>query len=58
MDTSGAETMLKSQAVLAEQKEFVFPAVKPLYDQPVVISEGEGVRVRDVDGVEYLDLFS
>ncbi len=58
MDTSGAETMLKSQAVMAGQKEFVFPAAKPLYDDPLVLAEGEGVRVRDADGREYLDLFS
>ena len=34
------------------------PAVRPLYEQPLVLDEGEGVRVRDVDGREYLDLFS
>ena len=58
METSGADTMLKSRAVMAGQHEFIFPAVKPLYDEPVVMPEGEGVRVRDVDGEEYLDLFS
>jgi alanine-glyoxylate transaminase/(R)-3-amino-2-methylpropionate-pyruvate transaminase len=57
METTGAETMLKSQAVMAGQREFIFPAVKALYDEPVVIAEAEGVRVRDVDGKEYLDLF-
>ncbi len=50
--------MTNSQRVVASQKEWIFPAVKPLYDDPVVLSEGEGVRVRDVDNHEYLDLFS
>jgi len=50
--------MTKSEDVLAGQKEFLFPAVRPLYEQPLVLGEGEGVRVRAVDGREYLDLFS
>ena len=50
--------MSKSEDVLAGQREFLFPAVKPLYEQPLVLDEAEGVRVRDVDGREYLDLFS
>ena len=50
--------MTKSEDVLAGQREFLFPAVRPLYEQPLVLDEGEGVRVRDVDGREYLDLFS
>lgn len=29
-----------------------------LYSEPLVLVEGEGVRVRDADGREYLDLFS
>jgi alanine-glyoxylate transaminase/(R)-3-amino-2-methylpropionate-pyruvate transaminase len=58
METTGTETMLKSQAVMAGQKEFIFPVVKPLYDEPIVMAEAEGVRVRDVDGTEYLDLFA
>ena len=49
--------MTKSEDVLAAQGEFLFPAVRPLYDQPLVLDEGEGVRVRDVEGREYLDLF-
>jgi 4-aminobutyrate aminotransferase-like enzyme len=49
--------MTKREDVLAAQREFLFPAVRPLYDQPLVLDEGEGVRVRDVEGREYLDLF-
>ena len=50
--------MIKSEDVLVGQREFLFPAVRPLYDQPLVLGEGEGVRVRDVEGREYLDFFS
>jgi 4-aminobutyrate aminotransferase len=49
--------MTKSDEVLAGQREFLSPAVRPLYDQPLVLDEGEGVHVRDVDGREYLDFF-
>jgi len=58
MEPSAINTMSKSQAVLAAQQEFVFPAVQPLYDEPLVLEEGKGIWVRDADGVEYLDLFS
>jgi 4-aminobutyrate aminotransferase len=49
--------MTKSEDVFAAHREFLFPAVRPLYDQPLVLDEGVGVRVRDVEGREYLDLF-
>ena len=49
--------MTKSEDVLAAHREFLFPAVRPLYDQPLVLDEGAGVRVRDVEGREYLDFF-
>jgi alanine-glyoxylate transaminase/(R)-3-amino-2-methylpropionate-pyruvate transaminase len=50
--------MAHGQDALSGQNEFVFPAVKPLYDKPLVLTEGQGVRVRDIDGREYLDLFA
>jgi alanine-glyoxylate transaminase/(R)-3-amino-2-methylpropionate-pyruvate transaminase len=59
MDVGGtAHQMTNSERVLEGHSEFLFPAVRPLYDEPLVLDEGEGVRVRDVDGREYLDLFS
>lgn len=59
MDVGGtAHQMTNSERVLAGHSEFLFPAVRPLYDEPLVLDEGEGVRVRGVDGREYLDLFS
>ena len=50
--------MSHGQDALSGQNEFIFPAVKPLYDKPLVLTEGQGVRVRDIDGREYLDLFA
>ena len=50
--------MTEREGVLSGQREFLFPAVRPLYDRPLVLDEGDGVRVRDVEGREYLDLFS
>ena len=59
MDGGGtAHQMTDSERILAGHREFLFPAVRPLYDEPLVLDEGEGVWVRDVDGREYLDLFS
>ena len=57
MQPSGVATLRKSQEVMEAQRRFVFPCAKPLYDQPLVLVEGEGVRVTDADGREYLDLF-
>lgn len=54
----GYQNMSYDQDVLSGQSEFIFPAVRPLYDTPLVLKEGQGVRVRDVDGREYLDLFA
>ena len=40
------------------QQEFLLPSMLHLYEEPLVLAEGEGVRVRDPEGHEYLDLFS
>lgn len=40
------------------QREFLLPSMLHLYKEPLVLSEGQGVRVRDPEGHEYLDLFS
>ncbi len=40
------------------QREFLLPSMLHLYGKPLVLAEGEGVRVRDPEGREYLDLFS
>ena len=40
------------------QKEHLFPCLMSLYSEPLVMAEAQGVRVRDVDGAEYLDMFA
>ena len=43
MDGGGtAHLMTNSERVLADHREFLFPAVRPLYDEPLVFDEGEG----------------
>jgi len=46
------------QALVATQKERLFPWVKPYYEDPLVIREGKGVWVKDEHGREYLDFFA
>jgi len=40
------------------QREFLLPSMLHLYDEPLVLDRGEGVRAWDPEGREYLDLFS
>ncbi len=47
-----------SEEIRATYQDHVFPCVKPYYAEPIVMAHGEGSRVWDVEGVEYLDLFS
>ena len=48
---------MNKQETLDKQKEFLFPCVANYYEEPVVITEASGTRVKDIDGVEYLDFF-
>ncbi len=48
----------RSAAAAAEQRKRLFPWVRPYYEEPLVLSDGEGVWVRDAEGEEYLDLFA
>lgn len=45
-------------AIKAAHREYLFPCVTPYYADPVVMARGEGMRVWDADGREYLDFFS
>src|SRR3972149_1248515 len=47
-----------SAAVRAGHREYVFPCVTPYYADPVVMVRGEGMKVWEADGREYLDFFS
>ncbi|GMV05012.1 MAG: aminotransferase [Gemmatimonadota bacterium] len=44
--------------IVAGQREWLLPAMLHMYSEPLALAEGKGVRVRDADGREYLDLFS
>jgi 4-aminobutyrate aminotransferase-like enzyme len=47
-----------AKGVVESHREHLFPWVKPYYADPPVLESAEGVRVRDKEGREYLDLFS
>jgi alanine-glyoxylate transaminase/(R)-3-amino-2-methylpropionate-pyruvate transaminase len=51
------QTGMDAATVRAKHKEFLFPCVANLYEEPIVLSEGQGSFVRDTDGREYLDFF-
>ena len=48
---------MDSQEIREQHKEFLFPAVKNFYREPLVVSKGQGVHVTDRDGKHYLDFF-
>jgi 4-aminobutyrate aminotransferase len=47
-----------AEPILAGQRRWLLPAMLHLYDEPLTLTEGEGVWVRDAEGREYLDLFA
>ena len=40
-----------------KQQKFLYPSIKTYYADPLVLVEGNGLRVKDVNGREYLDCF-
>jgi len=44
--------------IVQGQREYLLPSMLHMYAEPLPLVEGTGVRVRDADGKEYLDLFS
>jgi len=48
---------MERQDILDKHQRFLFPCVANYYEEPVLLTEGKGCRVRDVDGREYLDFF-
>ena len=56
--TSGSRgAPVTSRSVRARQKEYLFPSVINYYAEPLVLTEGKGLRIRDADGREFLDFF-
>jgi alanine-glyoxylate transaminase/(R)-3-amino-2-methylpropionate-pyruvate transaminase len=46
-----------SATIRAKHAKHLFPAARTYYDEAVVLDSGQGSRVRDLDGTEYLDFF-
>lgn len=55
--SAGPTGAVRAAEVLARQREVTWPALKSYYAEPVVLESGRGLRVRDVEGREYLDFF-
>lgn len=51
-------TASRSQEIYQGQQEFLFPCLGHLYQEPIVMVRGEGMKVWDAEGKEYLDFFS
>src|SRR5881396_3472432 len=58
---STTKTQAPTSALTRETREkhakYMLPATIQYYQEPVVLTEGKGLRVRDADGNEYLDFF-
>ena len=48
---------MDSNEIREKHAKYLFPAVANFYAEPVVLHEGAGSRVKDLDGREYLDFF-
>ncbi len=48
---------MDAKTVRAKHAEFLFPCVSNYYEEPLVLTQGQGCCVRDADGRDYLDFF-
>lgn len=48
---------MDKRRAIALQKQYLVPAVGTYYDEPLVLSHGQGHRIYDIEGREYLDFF-
>src|SRR5688500_10254529 len=55
--TSDDIPLLTSDEVREKHKAHLFPACANYYEKPVVLYEGKGTRLFDLDGNAYLDFF-
>ena len=46
-----------AQAARERHRSYLWDCLAPYYDEPLVLTEGQGCRVQDCEGAEYLDLF-
>ncbi|MCX5799974.1 MAG: aspartate aminotransferase family protein [Candidatus Eisenbacteria bacterium] len=54
---AGSGIVGSAQNIHEKQKQFLFPSVITYYKDPLVLVEGKGRHVTDVEGTEYLDFF-
>ena len=52
-----APTSELTHSTREKHKEYMLPATIQYYQEPIVLTEGQGMRVRDADGNTYLDFF-
>lgn len=57
MTAPDPKTTTKTDEVNAKHREFLFKACSNYYAEPLVLDSGKGLRVKDVEGREYLDFF-
>ncbi|MCZ7682938.1 MAG: aspartate aminotransferase family protein [Sandaracinaceae bacterium] len=55
--TDGKKPVPTSDEIREKHKKHLFPAVANFYEKPVVLRDGKGTRLTDLDGNEYLDFF-
>ncbi len=55
--TPAPHETLSAADVRSKHKEFLFPATSNYYEESLVLTEGKGMRLRDIDGREFLDFF-
>ncbi len=48
---------MDSNEIRQKHAKYLFPSVGNFYAEPVVLHEGAGQRIKDLDGREYLDFF-
>src|SRR6266498_5200998 len=52
-----APTSALTKSVREKHKQYLFPGTIQYYAEPIVPTEGKGMRLKDADGNEYLDFF-
>ena len=56
MTTSTSSTDSKSADIVRGQREYLLPAILHMYKEPLVLTGGEGVRVRDAEGLSLIHI--
>jgi len=58
MSDTGIAAGATSAEIVQGQREYLLPSMLHMYSEPMALVAGEGVRVCDAEGREYLDLFA